>query len=67
MRTVPPTDEESFVGLEEPPDISDLDLPAIELCIDDEDSRWRNQKVIDVSLGVWNSTVVERFEIGNIS
>jgi hypothetical protein len=67
MRTVPPTDEEPFVGSKEPANVTNLDQPAIELGIDDEHSRWSNQKVIDVPSGMWNSTVVESLEIGNIS
>jgi hypothetical protein len=67
MRAVTTAHEEPFVGLEEPTDITYLDQSAIELGIDHEDSSWSNQKVIDVPSGMWNSTVVESLEIGDIS
>jgi hypothetical protein len=67
MRAVTAAYEEPLVGLEEPTDITYLDQPAIELRIDHKDSRWSNQNVIDISPGVWNSAIVERLEIGDIS
>jgi hypothetical protein len=67
MRAVTTAYEEPLVGLEEPTDITNLNQPTVELGIDHEDSRWGNQKVIDVPSGLWNSTVVESLEIGNIS
>jgi hypothetical protein len=67
MRAVTAAYEEPLVGLEEPTDITYLDQPAIELRIDHKDSRWSNQNVIDISPGVWNSAIVERFDFGDIS
>jgi|GEM_PF-5492572 len=67
MRAVTTAYEEPFVGLEEPTDVTYLDQPSIELGVDHKDSRWSNQNVIDISPGVWNSAIVERFEFGDIS
>jgi hypothetical protein len=67
MRAVTTAHEEPFVGLEKPTDVTYLDQPSIELGIDHKDSRWSNQNVIDISPGVWNSAIVERFEFADVS
>jgi len=66
MRAVTTAHEEPFIGLEDPTDIAYFDEPAIELGIDHEDSGWSNQQVIDVPSSVWNSAIVERFDVGDV-